>query len=454
MSRIIDAGLSWGRYSKQIEAASDRISKGSAFDDEAVLQSFQVFVRGQKDVARSLQLTELAADVARGRYTDLESATQLVNKAAMGQIGALRRAGIQIDKNATSAQALDALLKAYSGSARTYADSATGSSEKLQVAWENLSEQAGGPLSKALAGVAEELTLIVGLMEKASKLKFPAAPGGNLGGAAGDIAKRAFRHWFPLAGLGDVARIAGSGGKGAAGPEALSAHLRGAMADAGSRAAAGATAGRANAAIREGNQVVAGINDFIQKWTAAGERYGAAQERFAEQQKKAAAHQAQMQLQRRRFAAGLENQWGWLEFGVERAGSDEDADRRPTRVEEAGGVAAEPDPACGPHVGSQPEALGRPDQLRNLNKQHADKDPLAGLMQVSSKRLAQTLAAGTGLGPGGMGRLQANIAGAEIQPTVIHNYVVLDGREVSRSTNTHNARGGARTARQTSGFRG
>lgn len=152
-----DAGLSWERYGAKVQKASDLISDSSAFDDEDVLRSFQVFVRGQKDVEKSLKLTELAADVARGRYTDLASATQLVNKAAMGQVGALRRAGIQIDKNATAAQALDALQKAYSGSAKTYADSATGASERLQVAWENLAETAGGPLLNSLADVTEGL---------------------------------------------------------------------------------------------------------------------------------------------------------------------------------------------------------------------------------------------------------------------------------------------------------
>ena len=83
---VKDAGLSWDTYSKQVDAAATRISKSSAFDDEAVLQSFQVFVRGQKDVQKSIELSALAADVARGRYTDLESATTLVNKAAMGQV--------------------------------------------------------------------------------------------------------------------------------------------------------------------------------------------------------------------------------------------------------------------------------------------------------------------------------------------------------------------------------
>jgi hypothetical protein len=99
--------------------------------------------------------------VERGRYTYLDQATQQVNKAAMGQIGALRRAGIQIDKNATATQALTALQKAYGGAAVKYSNSAAGAADNLAVAWENLAEVAGGPLSNGLASVANGLTFVI-----------------------------------------------------------------------------------------------------------------------------------------------------------------------------------------------------------------------------------------------------------------------------------------------------
>jgi hypothetical protein len=154
---VQNAGLSWKANAADIDAAATRISKTSSFDDEAVLQSFQVFVRGQKDVGKSLELAGLAADVARGRYTDLESATQLVNKAAMGQIGALRRAGIQIDKTATSTEALEALTAAYGGSAKRYSESAAGSMDRLKVSVENLEESLGAGLLPVLTEVVDVL---------------------------------------------------------------------------------------------------------------------------------------------------------------------------------------------------------------------------------------------------------------------------------------------------------
>jgi len=147
---VKNAGLDWQASASDINNAATRISKSTGFDDEDVLRSFQVFVRGQKDVKKSIDLSGLAADVARGRYTDLASGTMLVNKAAMGQIGALRRAGIQIDKNASATQALTALQKAYGGAAKKYVDSAAGASDNLKVAWENLAETAGRKLTPAL----------------------------------------------------------------------------------------------------------------------------------------------------------------------------------------------------------------------------------------------------------------------------------------------------------------
>lgn len=92
-------------------------------------------------------------------------------------------------------------------------------------------------------------------------------------------------------------------------------------------------------------------------------------------------------------------------------------------------------------------------QIRDLNKSKArEGDPLAGLMQVSSKRMVQMLAAGTGLGVAGRHRLSANVAGMELRP--INVGVHIDGREVGRATTKDNARTSRRTSRQTSGYRG
>jgi hypothetical protein len=163
---VDDAGIAWEQYAARVQASADAISKASAFDDEEVLKSFAVFVRAQKNVQQSLNLSALAADVARGRFTDLESATQLVNKAALGQVGALRRAGIQIDANATATEALTALQKAYGGAAVKYADSAAGATDRLRVSLDNLAEATGGPLLHGIELINDGLSIAIDRMDK------------------------------------------------------------------------------------------------------------------------------------------------------------------------------------------------------------------------------------------------------------------------------------------------
>ncbi len=448
---VQDAGLSWTKYAKRVEDASTRISQSSAFDDEQVMQSFATFVRGQKDVEKSLRLTELAADVARGRYIDLEQATQLVNKAAMGQIGSLRRAGIQIDKNATSAEALDKLQRAYAGSAKVYADSAVGATEKLQVAWENLAETVGGPLSEALAAYATQLTVIIGLMQKLGKMKIPGLPGGAGNGLLGKAAKFAAKGVLvgisPAVILGD---LFGGGGKGPSvvqGPGFLD-NITSAVESMIAGVTGTGKKAMATRAIADANSVLDDAVAFINKWTSAGSKFDAAQKQAEEVRKAADARRARIELQRQRFAAGLENQRGWLQFGIERADAtkqmrDDITSRQKyaawlrNRIRLAG------------HTLTLTRELWRVQQeIRDLNKRKTDVDPLAGLVQVSSARLAGMLAAGTGLGAGGVGRLAQNVSGLEL-----HNHVYLDGRQVASSVNRANAGDSRRTARQTSGFR-
>lgn len=158
---VENAGLSWEREGRRIKTAAVAISRASAFDDEDVLRSFGVFVRSQKNVAKSLELTQLAADVARARFVSLDSATQLVNKAALGQVGALRRVGIAIDKNASSTEALSALQRTFAGSAAQFANSSAGALDRLNVQLEEAKELIGGPLLKAVGDLATKLETLV-----------------------------------------------------------------------------------------------------------------------------------------------------------------------------------------------------------------------------------------------------------------------------------------------------
>jgi hypothetical protein len=150
-------GDAWKEYGKQIDAAATAQSQLSGFDDERLLQTFQNLYRATGNVNEALRLNALSANVARGRNIELEAAAQIVTKASIGQVGALRRLGIDINKNATATQALDLLQRKYAGSAATYGKTASGAFDRLKVSIENTQEIVGKALLPGLTKVTNQL---------------------------------------------------------------------------------------------------------------------------------------------------------------------------------------------------------------------------------------------------------------------------------------------------------
>lgn len=137
------AGLSWKEYGKTIVGTADALSKATGFEDTELLGTFKLFLRGTKDVRKANLLNALAVNVARGSNKDLASSAKLVMKAAMGQSGALRRLGLNIDKNATSQEILNFLQKRFAGAAAAYAKTAQGAQDRFHAAVQNLEERIG-----------------------------------------------------------------------------------------------------------------------------------------------------------------------------------------------------------------------------------------------------------------------------------------------------------------------
>lgn len=149
-------GKSWETYGKQIE---DTVQKQSrlGFDDEALLRTFSLFQRTTGDVNKALGLNNLAMDVARARFIDLEQAATLVNKAALGQAGALRRLGIDAKTGATSTELLTLLTEKYGGSAQAASKDARTAMERVSVSVENLQESMGTLLLPVVELLADDL---------------------------------------------------------------------------------------------------------------------------------------------------------------------------------------------------------------------------------------------------------------------------------------------------------
>jgi hypothetical protein len=143
----------YGKLKDQIDATLNAQSKMSAFDDEDLKQSFTNLDRTTKNSAAALRLNALAADVARGRHMDLQTAALLVGKVYAGNVGILGRYGIQLAKGTSATEALGELQKRFAGQADAYGKSNAGAAERLGVAWENVKESLGTAILPALTKV-------------------------------------------------------------------------------------------------------------------------------------------------------------------------------------------------------------------------------------------------------------------------------------------------------------
>lgn len=202
------AGLSWEQWAGRIEQAISRQSRAFAFDDEALLRTFQTFVRQTGDVEEALRRNALAADVARARYIDLEQAAQIVNKASLGQSGALRRLGIDVDKNASATELLTELQRQFGGAAEKAANDAALAQDRLRIATENLYESLGTLL---LPAVSEGATILADAAQQAERLadglgrvgSVQIGGGVSVGGAFGAVWNQVKPGWaYAIPGFG------------------------------------------------------------------------------------------------------------------------------------------------------------------------------------------------------------------------------------------------------------
>jgi hypothetical protein len=147
----------YGKLKDGIDATLASQSKLSAFDDEDLKQSFTTLDRVTRNSGSALRLNALAADLARARHMDLQTAAILVGKVAGGNVSILRRYGFQIDKTATSTQALQMLQSRVAGQAEAFGKTNEGAAARMSVAWENVKEAFGTGILKPLTNVENKL---------------------------------------------------------------------------------------------------------------------------------------------------------------------------------------------------------------------------------------------------------------------------------------------------------
>lgn len=127
------AGVSYALYGDEIEKAV-RAQEDLGFAESDAARSFTLALRATKDATEAQKLQSIAADVARGRNMSLLAATQLLVRVQAGQVGSLRRLGIEVAKGVTGQQALVLVQKQYAGAAEAFSHTAEGAQERLNVA--------------------------------------------------------------------------------------------------------------------------------------------------------------------------------------------------------------------------------------------------------------------------------------------------------------------------------
>ena len=175
------AGASAKEHAAAMKAVND-VSVKSGLDDEDLADSLARLTQVTGDASKATEAMATAADVARAKGISLEAATGIMTKAALGNVGALKRQGIEIpkvtaaqdalkeshtkatveqvkaakaaDDLATRQGALAALQKKFGGDAESYGKTASGAMDRFHVAIENVEEGIGAALLPALAKAA------------------------------------------------------------------------------------------------------------------------------------------------------------------------------------------------------------------------------------------------------------------------------------------------------------
>ena len=194
-------GKSWAQYGAQIQetvAAQSQLG----FDDEALLQSFSLFVRTTGSVTKALQLNALAMDVARARFIDYDQAAAIVNKANLGMSGQLRRLGIDARKGASGVELLELLNRKYGGSAVAASDDAATAMDRFKVSTENAQESLGNlllptvsDLATGLSNAADDAVRLGHVLQGLGNIELPG--GGRFGAIVGDALKTAVASVVP-----------------------------------------------------------------------------------------------------------------------------------------------------------------------------------------------------------------------------------------------------------------
>lgn len=145
--------------SKELQEYASHLQSVSTFGDEATVSSIALLQSlTNLDVNGLKRTTTAAADFATVLGIDLESATRLLAKAAIGQVDALKRYGIEVEKASTDSETFERVLtklnSSFGGAANSQLNTYNGAVKSLGNAYGDLFEPIGDIVVKNTAVVA------------------------------------------------------------------------------------------------------------------------------------------------------------------------------------------------------------------------------------------------------------------------------------------------------------
>jgi hypothetical protein len=151
-----------GQFSKEVsadfDAFSDQLERNSLFAGDVILSNAALIQSLGKLSADGLkQATQASADLAAALGVDLRTASQLVGKAAAGEVGTFGRYGIAIKEGATNAEtfanALAVINRQFGGAAAAQVNTFSGQVTQLKNSFGKLLEEIGNVIIKSPAVV-------------------------------------------------------------------------------------------------------------------------------------------------------------------------------------------------------------------------------------------------------------------------------------------------------------
>lgn len=144
---------------KSEEAGKAALKMG--FDDEEAGRTFAKLFGITKDVTQANKEVAIAMDLARFKGISLEEATQKLVLVHAGATKELKALGLEVNKDNTALQNMDAIQKQVTGSALTFSKTVEGGMQIMKVNSDNLKEAIGAGLQPAFKKLQETLVPVV-----------------------------------------------------------------------------------------------------------------------------------------------------------------------------------------------------------------------------------------------------------------------------------------------------